>query len=76
MAADTVEVAMKYGYVEKSGSWFALMEEPGTGEVVTNHEGDFIKIQGMANFLAYLKEEGSDFFDDLYQKINDLVSAA
>lgn len=49
---DLIEVAMKYGIIQKSGAWFSIIDVS-TGEVRE-------KIQGLANVYAFLKQEENE----------------
>lgn len=62
---DMIDVAMKYGYVEKSGAWFKFIDVE-TGEIVKD------KIQGMANVYAILGEDNTLFEwlrDKVYERL-------
>ena len=67
---DLVEVAMKYGVIHKAGAWFTFVD-PTTGEIVTDEEGNDIKIQGQINVVEYLRyndvlrEELADTLKDM-----------
>lgn len=47
---DLVEVAIKYGVVERKGAWFTILD-PSTGEILANN------IQGQAKVYEYLKND-------------------
>ena len=49
---DLVDVAIKYGIINKSGAWFSIVE-PGTGEQIT-------KLQGIANVYKYLEDPNNE----------------
>ena len=49
---DLVELAIKYGIIEKAGAWFSIIN-PETGELVE-------KLQGQANVNAYLENEDNE----------------
>ena len=49
---DLVEVAMKYGVVDKSGAWYSIVDQ-GTGELIA-------KLQGMANVYKYLENPDNE----------------
>lgn len=49
---DLVEVAVKYGIVDKSGAWFSLIN-PETGEVID-------KVQGLSRVYKYLEDEAHE----------------
>lgn len=54
--ADLIEVAMKYGYVVKSGAWFWFCDVE-TGEIICDESGKEIKIQGMANLVSFIEDD-------------------
>lgn len=49
---DLVELAIKYGIIEKGGAWFSIIN-PDTGELIE-------KIQGQANVNAYLENPDNE----------------
>ena len=51
---DLIDVAMKYGIIQKAGAWFNFVDLD-TGEVITDETGKEIKLQGMPNVIDYLK---------------------
>lgn len=50
---DLIDVAIKYGIIDKRGAWYKIVD-PDTGEVFADN------IQGMANLYAYLEDEAND----------------
>ncbi len=58
--ADLVEVALKYGIVEKSGAWFTIKDVPG-------------KIQGQSGVYAYL-DEHEDILKQVEDAVNEEIS--
>ena len=54
--ADLVDVAMKFGIINKSGAWFNFCDTE-TGEVVTDEAGKEIKIQGMPALIEFIRED-------------------
>lgn len=50
---DLVEVAMKYGLIDKRGAWFNVVD-PDTGELLSD------AIQGQANVYAFLEDDEHD----------------
>ena len=62
--ADLVELAIKFGAINKSGAWFDIIDIS-TGEII---EG---KIHGQSNVLDYLKENKSvlDMIDSTVNKL-------
>lgn len=61
---DLVDVAIKYGYIEKSGAWYAILDIE-TGEEIA-------KLQGISKVYEYL--ENSENFETL-QKIEQLIDS-
>lgn len=61
---DLVEVAIKYGIIDKSGAWFQIVDTE-TGELV----GD--KIQGQANVMKFLNDDNNI---DILQRVEELVN--
>jgi len=49
---DLVDVAIKYGVIDKSGAWFSIID-PETGEVIE-------KLQGQARVYEYLGDEANE----------------
>ena len=49
---DLVEVAMKYGVIDKSGAWYSIVDLS-TGELIA-------KLQGMANVYKYLENPDNE----------------
>lgn len=66
--ADLIEVAIKYGYIQKGGAWFTFIDVE-TGEILTDEEGKDIKIQGQAN-VAKLLRENEILLDELREQVN------
>lgn len=67
--ADLIEVAIKYGIVNKAGAWFNFVDIE-TGEIVCDEEGKEIKVQGQANLAAMLREN-----DVLLEELRDQVNS-
>ena len=59
---DLVEVAIKYGIIEKSGAWFAILD-PDSGEQI-------IKLQGQSKVNEYLEDEQNI---DVLRKIEQFI---
>lgn len=59
---DTVDLAIRYGFVVQSGAWFSIID-PTTGEQIE-------KVQGMARVVDYLKENDS-FYTTLLSAIEE-----
>ena len=70
--ADLIEVAIKYGIVNKAGAWFNFVDIE-TGEVVTDEEGKEIKIQGQAN-VAKLLKENDILLDELREQVESCMN--
>ena len=69
---DTVELAIKYGIINKAGAWFTFIDIE-TGEFITDDEDEIIKLQGKANVLEYL-QENEHLFEEISTKLNQLIS--
>ena len=69
---DTVELAIKYGIINKAGAWFTFVDTE-TGEFITDDEDEIIKLQGKANVLEYL-QENEHLFEEISTKLNQLIS--
>lgn len=69
---DTVELAIKYGIINKAGAWFTFVDIE-TGEFITDDEDEIIKLQGKANVLEYL-QENEPLFEEIRTKLNQLIS--
>lgn len=54
--ADLIEVAMKYGIINKAGAWFNFVDTE-TGEIVTDENGKEIKLQGLASLTEFIKTD-------------------
>lgn len=63
---DLVDVAIKFGYIDKAGAWFKFVDAD-TGEVIKD------KIQGQANVYAAMNEDEKLFEwlrDKVYEKLD------
>ena len=58
---DLVDVAILYGIIEKSGSWFEIIDTT-TGDIIAD------KIQGQANLTSYLEDN-----IEVLKKVEELV---
>jgi recombination protein RecA len=67
--ADLVEVAMKYGIINKSGAWFSFVDIE-TGEIVTDAEGNVLKFQGQANLVDFIKND-EVMLEELREQVNN-----
>lgn len=65
---DLVEVAMKYGIVNKSGSWFNFVDIE-TGEIVTDETGSPLKFQGQANLVDFIRND-EVMLEELTEQVN------
>ena len=62
--ADLIELALKYGVIEKSGAWFSIIN-PETGELIE-------KLQGQANVREFLENEDNT---QVLMMIEDYINA-
>lgn len=69
--ADTVEVAIRYGIINQAGSWFNFVDID-TGEIITDEEGETIKLQGKPNVIDFL-EDNQNILDEIREKIAELI---
>lgn len=69
--ADTVEVALKYGIIQQAGSWFNFIDLE-TGEIITDDEGEIIKLQGKPNLIEYLTDN-QYLLDEISDKIESML---
>lgn len=69
--ADTVEVALKYGIINQAGAWFTFVDID-TGEIISDDEGEQIKLQGKPNLIEYL-EDNQYLLEEITEKINSLI---
>ncbi|HHZ03043.1 MAG TPA: hypothetical protein GX396_08960, partial [Tissierellia bacterium] len=70
--ADTVEVAIKYGIIQQAGSWFNFVDID-TGEIISDDEGEVIKLQGKPNVIEYL-EDNQYLLEEITNKINSKIN--
>lgn len=59
---DLIDVAMKYGVIDKKGAWFTILD-PDSGEVIRD------KIQGQATLISLLEDE-SELLDSISNVVN------
>lgn len=71
IVADTIEVALKYGIIQQAGAWFNFVDID-TGEIISDDEGETIKIQGKPNLIEYL-EDNQYLLEEITEKINSLI---
>lgn len=69
--ADLIEVAIKYGIINKAGAWFNFVDIE-TGEVVCDEEGKEIKVQGQSN-VAKLLNENEVLLDELKEQVKGVM---
>jgi len=69
--ADLVEVGIKYGIINKSGSWFSFCDIE-TGEILTDDEGKELKFQGQSKLTDFLRTD-EIMLDTIREKINELI---
>lgn len=69
--ADLVEVGIKYGIINKSGSWFSFCDID-TGEILTDDEGKELKFQGQSKLADFLRND-EIMLDTIREKINELM---
>lgn len=70
--ADTIEVALKYGIINQAGAWFNFIDIE-TGEIITDEEGEIIKIQGKPNLIEYLQND-PHLYNEISEKVSELIS--
>lgn len=56
--SDTVAVAMQYGIIRRSGSWFYILDEQGD---IMSLNDEPVKFQGLAKLLEYLRNNSEQF---------------
>ena len=71
--ADTIEVALKYGIIYQAGAWFNFVDIE-TGEIITDEEGEVIKVQGKPNLIEYLQND-PHLYNEISEKVSELISA-
>jgi recombination protein RecA len=64
--ADTVFMAINYGFIMKSGTWYYLMDTS-TGEILSDNDGE-VKFHGEAKLLEYLRND-EEIFDEIYDAV-------
>lgn len=70
--ADTVETALRYGIIQQAGSWFNFVDID-TGEIISDDEGEVIKLQGKPNVNEYL-EDNQYLLDEITNKLNEKIN--
>ena len=69
--SDLIEVAIKYGIINKAGAWFTFVDIE-TGEIVCDEEGKDIKVQGQAN-VAKLLRENDVLLEELKEQVKGVM---
>ena len=71
---DTIEVATYFGLIDNSTQgWFKIID-PDTGELMTDDNGDLIKIKGKKNVKPYFEEHPKlwkRLYDKVYEKLSE-----
>ena len=70
--ADIIEVALKYGIIYQAGAWFNFVDIE-TGEIITDEEGEIIKVQGKPNLIEYL-QNNPHLYNEISEKVSELIS--
>lgn len=69
--ADTVETAIKYGIIQQSGAWFNFVDID-SGEIITDDNGDTLKVQGKANLIQFLKDD-QEMLNQIRQTLQTII---
>lgn len=69
--ADTVTMALKYGYIVQAGAWFTFMD-PETGEIICDEDGVELKFQGMAKLLEFIRND-EYMLSELVENLNSVM---
>lgn len=69
--ADTIEMAIKYGFILQAGAWYRLVNLE-TGEILQDMNGNDCAFQGMSKLIKYLKED-EDAYADLYSEVDEAL---
>lgn len=70
--SDLVDVAIEYGFVNKTGAWFSIVD-PDTGEILEDENGDDLKFQGKSKIVQRLRDD-DQVFDDLMTNVHEAIS--
>lgn len=70
---DTIDMAVRYGFIKQSGAWFYIMQEPDTGEVMKDAQDNDMKFQGRPNLIEYFRED-PDLFEEIREAVNMKLS--
>lgn len=72
--SDLVDLAIKLGYIDQSGAWFRFVSKD--GEILTDVDGEEIKLQGRQSVVEFLEaEENLDFLQDLDDDIAKAIAS-
>lgn len=69
---DTIEVATHLGFIDNSVQGTFKILDPDTGEVMTDADGELVKIRGKKNIKPYF-EEHIDLWKKLYDKVYEKI---
>lgn len=70
---DTIDVAIHFGFIDNSVQGTFKLVNPDTGEIITDENGNELKIRGKKNIKPYFNEhpeEWKKLYDKVYEKIN------
>lgn len=56
LVADTVTMALRFGFILQAGAWFTFMD-PETGEIICDEDDNDLKFQGLARLLEFLRTD-------------------
>lgn len=74
LVADLVDTALKYGMIQQAGAWFTFVDLE-TGEVISDEDGETIKLQGRPSVIEFLKNpENQVLFDEMVKNLYTLIS--
>lgn len=68
---DTVELALRYNFINQAGAWFNFIDFE-TGEILQDEDGEEIKLQGKSKVIEYL-EHNKELFENIQNEINKLI---
>jgi hypothetical protein len=69
---DTIDVATHFGYIDNSVQGTFKLVDIDTGEIMTDKEGNEIKIRGKKNLVTYFREHVDEWrrlYDLVYNKL-------
>lgn len=70
---DTIETAIYFGLIDNSTQGMFKLIDPNTGEILTDAEGNELKIRGKKNIKPYFKNN-PQLFKNLYNKCYEILS--